>query len=241
MSRKSSRNRPDRSADPAPAAAASQSDRKGWLIALGVVVVAVAAFAALMGRGGDSPAAGGDDSESRAVALASDGAPTLGPVDAKVHIVEFLDPACETCAQFYPMLKRWLDEHPGQIRLSLRHVAFHDGAEYAVRVLEASRRQDKYWQTLEALLASQSAWAPHHTVQPDLVLQAIAPVGLDLTRLQADMALPEVTQRIARDRADAMTLKVTATPEYFVNGRPLPSFGASELQALVSEELQKSP
>ena len=28
--------------------------------------------------------------------------PTVGKPDAKVHIVEFLDPACETCAQFYP-------------------------------------------------------------------------------------------------------------------------------------------
>jgi len=204
------------------------------------VLLAVAGFAALMWPGGDRPPAD-DGGESRAAALASVGAPTLGPADAKVHIVEFLDPACETCAQFYPMVKRWLDEHPGRIRLSLRHVAFHEGAEYAVRVLEASRKQDKYWQTLEALLASQAAWAPHHTVQPELVLQAIAPVGLDMPRLEADMALPEITQRLARDRADAMTLKVTATPEYFVNGRPLPSFGASELQALVSEELRKNP
>ena len=57
---------------------------------------------------------------------------TLGDPDAKVHIVEFLDPACETCALFYPMVKKWMSEVPGQIRLSVRHVAFHSGAEYAV-------------------------------------------------------------------------------------------------------------
>ena len=72
---------------------------------------------------------------------------------AKVHIVEFLDPACETCALFFPMVKQWMAEVPGDIRLSVRHVAFHSGADYAVRILEASRKQDKYWQTLEALLA----------------------------------------------------------------------------------------
>ena len=239
MSRKSSRNRPESTSNPSPNDT-SPSDRNGWMIATAVVLAAVAAFVVFMWQGGDPPAADAGG-ESRATALASVDAPTLGPADAKVHIVEFLDPACETCAQFYPMVKRWLEEQPGQIRLSLRHVAFHEGAEYAVRVLEASRRQDKYWQTLETLLASQAAWAPHHTVQPERVLQAIAQVDLDMTQLQADMSLTEVTQRIARDRADAMTLKVTATPEYFVNGRPLPSFGASELQALVREELQKSP
>lgn len=239
MSRKSSRNRPAMTPGSATPDAGDPSERKGWLVAAVVVGVALVAFAVLMWPKGSSPTAP-ESSASRAAALASVDAPTLGPAGAKVHIVEFLDPACETCAQFYPMVKRWLEEHPADIRLSLRHVAFHEGAEYAVRVLEASRKQDRYWQTLEALLASQAAWAPHHTVQPDLVLQAIAPVGLDLARLQSDMALPEITQRIAQDRADAVTLKVTATPEYFVNGRPLPSFGAAELQALVSEELQKS-
>jgi protein-disulfide isomerase len=155
-----------------------------------------------------------------------------------VHIVEFLDPACETCAQFYPVIKQLMAENPGKLRVSLRHVAFHEGAEYAIRVLEASRNQDKYWQTLEALFASQAQWAPHHTVQPELVDQVIAGVGLDLQRLAADMNSPEVTTRIERDRADAMALKVTATPEYFVNGRPLPSFGYDQLLGLVNEELQ---
>jgi protein-disulfide isomerase len=47
----------------------------------------------------------------------------------------------------------------------------------------------------------------------------------------------EVTQRIEKDRNDAVLLKVSATPEYFVNGRPLPSFGQQQLANLVREEL----
>ncbi|NMG42229.1 thioredoxin domain-containing protein [Aromatoleum toluvorans] len=31
--------------------------------------------------------------------------PTLGKADAPVVIVEFLDPACETCRAFYPRVK----------------------------------------------------------------------------------------------------------------------------------------
>jgi len=37
-----------------------------------------------------------------------------------------------------------------------------------------------------------------------------------------------------------MALKVTATPEYFVNGRQMPSFGEQQLRALIGEELQKA-
>jgi len=128
---------------------------------------------------------------------------------------------------------------PGDIRLSVRHVAFHSGADYAVKILEASRKQDKYWQTLEALLGSQQQWVQNHTVQPDRIAPVIASVGLDMEQLMADMNSVEVMQRIEQDKNDSVFLKVSATPEYFVNGRPLPSFGQQQLADLVREELGK--
>ena len=173
------------------------------------------------------------------IALASEHAPTMGSPDARVHIVEFLDPACGTCAMFYPMVKQWLKEAPDKLRLSVRHVPFHSGVDYVVQILEASREQGKYWETLEALLMTQRQWVTNHVVQPDRVLPAIASVGLDVERLTADMNSPEVLARIEQDQEDAITLKVSATPEYFVNGRPLPSFGQQQLLDLVREELEK--
>ena len=35
---------------------------------------------------------------------------TLGPADAKVTLVEFYDPECETCAEFAPIVKQMLKE-----------------------------------------------------------------------------------------------------------------------------------
>jgi len=178
--------------------------------------------------------------EIRLAALASDHSPTLGDPGAKVHIVEFLDPACETCALFFPMVKKWMNEAPDKLRLSVRHVAFHSGSDYAVRILEASRKQDKYWQTLEALLASQRQWVTNHKVQPDQIMAAIASVGLNVDQLMADMNGVEVLAHIEQDKKDSIFLKVSATPEYFVNGRPLQSFGQQQLLDLVREELQKA-
>jgi protein-disulfide isomerase len=235
MSRKSQRNRPQHDR-PASAQAPAESNRALYLGAAAAVLLALLAGTLLFKSKTASEAPATDP--TRQAALASEHSPALGDAAARVHVVEFLDPACETCAQFFPLIKQLLAEHPGKIRVSLRHVAFHDGAEHAIRVLEASRNQDRYWQTLEALFASQAQWAPQHTVQPELVDQAIAGIGLDLQRLAADMDSPEVTARIERDRSDAMALKVTATPEYFVNGRPLPSFGYDQLLGLVNEELE---
>lgn len=71
------------------------------------------------------------------------------------------------------------------------------------------------------------------------MLEAVTGVGLDMTRLLADMNSADVSARIERDRADAMALQVTKTPTYFVNGRPLPRFGEGPLVELITDELAR--
>ncbi len=224
MSRKTQRNQsnPQRQDSPSPVAHETSGSRSREILTWSVVVVLLVAAAWMLLFNSKATQPSQPALTSNAAALASEHSPMLGTANAKVHIVEFLDP------------------NPDKIRLSIRHVPFHQGSEYVVRLLEASRKQDKYWQTLEALLASQAQWAPHHTVQPDRVWPAIAGVGLNTDQLMADMNAPEVEQRMQRDIDDARALKVTATPEYFVNGRPLPSFGLQQLQDLVGEALQQA-
>ena len=65
-------------------------------------------------------------------------------------------------------------------------------------------------------------------------------IDLDFGKLRADMASPEVAKIVALDLQDSKTLKVTATPEYFVNGRGLPEFGYEQLRRLVGDEIAKA-
>jgi protein-disulfide isomerase len=84
---------------------ASKPGRRGSIVALSAAVLVVALVAAtLLYQGNDTQPVQNDDM-ARLAALASDHSPTLGDASAKVHIVEFLDPACETCALFFPMVK----------------------------------------------------------------------------------------------------------------------------------------
>lgn len=166
--------------------------------------------------------------------------PSLGPRDAAVVIVEFLDPACETCKNFYPRVKALLAEHPGQIRLVLRYAPFHDGSDKVVAVLEAARKQGKYWPTLEALLAAQAEWTEHHSARLERVWPHLEGLGLNMEQLKTDMAAPEIADLIAQDLADAATLNVSKTPDFFVNGRPLPSFGYRQLRDLVDAALNEA-
>jgi len=166
--------------------------------------------------------------------------PTLGKAGAPVVIVEFFDPACETCRRFYPLVKQMMAEHPDKIRLVLRYTPFHSGSDQIVAMLEAARKQNKFWPSLEALLTSQADWVQRHTANPSLAWKHLEGLDLDLDQLKADMAAPEILQVIAQDIEDAQALNVTKTPEFFVNGNPLPSFGYEQLKRLVDEALSST-
>jgi protein-disulfide isomerase len=163
--------------------------------------------------------------------------PLLGSADAPVVIVEFFDPACETCAAFYPIVKQIRAGNPDNIAVALRYAPFHKGSAKVVAALEAARAQDKYWQALEALLKTQSDWAANHEANLDRIWPHLKKAGLDVARLQADMADPAIAKLISLDLIDAQAFRVGKTPDFYVNGKPLPSFGQEQLKALVASEL----
>ncbi len=168
-------------------------------------------------------------------ALEREGAPIKGPKDAKVTIVEFLDPACGTCRDFYPFVKQLIDQYPGKVRVMVRYAPLHPGSDQVVKMLEAARYQGKFWQALELLFRSQDRWVVNHRSQPNRALAVLRFLGLDMEQFLADMDRPELIQAIQRDVQDGQTLNVRATPEFFVNGRPMPSFGYEQLSRLVKE------
>lgn len=171
------------------------------------------------------------------VALMRADAPSFGNPNAPVQIVEFFDPACGTCREFYPMVKALMEQNPGKIRLTMRYAPFHPGSEPVVRALESARKQGQFEPTLQALFAAQDDWVVNHSANVNAIWRHLDPLGLDMGRLQSDMSSAEVGNLIARDLADAKTMNVTMTPEYFVNGKPLPSFGFDQLRSLVGDEL----
>ncbi|MEN8257475.1 MAG: thioredoxin domain-containing protein [Thermodesulfobacteriota bacterium] len=164
----------------------------------------------------------------------------LGSKEAKVYLVEFMDPACETCAAFSPFVKHMMKTNPGKIKLVLRYAPFHQGADYFVKILEASKKQGKYWQTLEVMFKSQSYWASHHNPQPQKIWQFLPAAGLNMEKLKIDMTDPGIDRIIAQDMADAKALNVRKTPGFFVNGKPLQEFGYQQLQQLIESEISET-
>lgn len=173
--------------------------------------------------------------EENRAGLVRDHAPSKGNPAARVRIVEFLDPACETCKRFYPFVQDLMRANPERIHLVLRYTPFHENSDQVVTLLHAAARQGKHWETLEALLATQDDWVEHHSVRIERVWPHLAGLGLDLEQLKRDMAAPDIARLIGQDLEDARSLNVTKTPEFFVNGKPMPSFGYEQLKNLVDE------
>jgi len=166
--------------------------------------------------------------------------PVFGPSNAPVTIVEFFDPACETCRAFYPIVKDILKQYPNDVRLVIRYAPFHAGSDQVVKLLEAAKRQNKYLPVLEMILASQPQWADHGKPNIELAFRAAQEAGLDIAKAQADAQGSDIDAVLKQDIEDLSALEVTKTPTFFVNGRGLPSFGDQQLLSLVAEEVAKA-
>ncbi|KRB97698.1 disulfide bond formation protein DsbA [Hydrogenophaga sp. Root209] len=166
--------------------------------------------------------------------------PVFGPQDAPVTIVEFFDPACETCRAFHPIVKNLMARYPNDVKLVIRYAPFHQGSDHVVKLLEAARSQGKYQTVLEAVLAAQPTWADHGQPNIETAFKVAEQAGLDLAQARRDIEKPGMQALLQQDMEDLTALQVTKTPTFFVNGRSLPSFGPDQLAALVAEEVGKA-
>ena len=166
--------------------------------------------------------------------------PVFGPQGAPVTIVEFFDPACETCRAFYPIVKALMAQYPNDVRLVLRYAPLHQGSDRVVKLLEAAKSQGKYQTVLEALLEAQPTWADHGNPNIETAFKVAEQAGLDLAKARLDIEKPGMQALLQQDIDDLTALQVTKTPTFFVNGRSLSSFGPEQLAGLVAEEVAKT-
>lgn len=172
--------------------------------------------------------------------------PTLGAADAPVTMVEFLDPECESCAAFAPVVKKILKDYDGKIRLVVRYMPLHPNSLSAATFTEAAGEQGKYWQAQEMLFQKQPEWGTKHGPQTSapadinaLFKKYATELGLDTKKMDAAFAENRYQEKLQRDLKDGQALEVRQTPTFFVNGRKLARFSEADLRALIDDELKK--
>ena len=179
-------------------------------------------------------------------AFIRDDSPTLGPKDAKVTIIEFIDPECESCAAFHPIVKKVLKEYEGKVRFVVRYMPLHPNSLTAATFIEAAGEQGKYWEAKDYLLKKQPEWGTRHGVghsapQPDvnaLFKQYAKDLGLNLDQMNAVFSENKYKSKVERDQKDGATLGVRQTPTFFINGVKLMRLDEASLKYMIDAGLK---
>ena len=149
------------------------------------------------------------------VVIPIDGAPFVGPKDARVTIVEFSDFQCPYCAQAVVKLNAVLKAYPNQVKLIFKQfpLDMHSQAALAAAAAVAAHRQGKFWPLHDALFAGRT-----HLSRPAILAMA-GSIGLDTRRFEQDWDSPAVKQAVAREQMEGEKAGVEATPTIFIDGR----------------------
>ncbi len=160
-----------------------------------------------------------------------DGSPVRGPEGAPITIVEFADFECPHCGEVAPAIDKIVEAHKNDIRFAFKFYPLpsHPHADIAARAAVAAMNQNKFWEMHHALFTNQ-----HHLEQTDLDSYAKS-LGLEVSRLHADMQSNATTDRIAKDRKLGEDLAIAGTPAIFINGRLYD--GRQEMGEWIAQEL----
>ena len=177
---------------------------------------------------------------SNSASFVKDYSVSFGENKKNVVVVEFLDPECESCAIFYPLVRKVYKDYYSEIKLVVRYLANHKNSIFAIKILEASREQNKYEEVLGVMFDKQSIWAEHNNEKPELLWTLLTQIeGLDISKLKESMKNPKIDEIIQIDAKDAAILGVTGTPTIFVNSKPLEILSKDKLFDLVESEIYK--
>lgn len=164
---------------------------------------------------------------------------TKGKTDAPLTLEVFNDYQCPPCQRFYAELKQIEPTYRGRVRIVARNYPLtniHRHAAQAARAAEAAGLQGQFWRMVETLYQRQSHWGAAKSVDRAFVSYA-RKLGLDVKRFDRDMNGDKVAERIAADVKRGVALKVTGTPEVFINGRKVEAGELTDLRKALNDRL----
>jgi protein-disulfide isomerase len=163
-----------------------------------------------------------------------------GNKDAQVTLIEYLD--FEACGAYYPLIKRLSEEFKNDVKLVIRYfpLAGHRNGLPAALAVEAASKQGKYWEMYDILFENQSSWGERPISDPTIFEEYAKKIGLDIVKFKQDVNLPEVKDRIERDRNSGIKLGVQGTPTFFLNGKKIDNpRGYDDFKTLIESTIKK--
>jgi protein-disulfide isomerase len=147
--------------------------------------------------------------------IAADDAPSFGPKDAKVTIVEFSDFQCPYCTRAADAAKKIKETYGNKVRFVFRQypLPFHKEAQKAAEASLAAHAQGKFWQFHDLLFANQQA------LGIDDLKKHAQKAGLNVAALDKALKSDTYKDAVAKDLALGNEVGVSGTPTMFLNGK----------------------
>ena len=147
-------------------------------------------------------------------AIADDTAPSFGPADAKVTVVEFSDFECPYCSKAADVMTQLKDKYGQRVRFVFRQfpLSFHANARGAAEAALAAHAQGKFWQYHDRLFKNQSA------LDRASLENHAKEAGINLAQFKKSLDDKTFASRIDSDMKLGERVAVQGTPTLFVNG-----------------------
>lgn len=154
------------------------------------------------------------NAEQMATIAAAD-APSFGPKDSKVTIVEFSDFQCPYCSKAAEVTAKIKEKYGSKVHFVFRQypLSFHQSAEGAAQAALAANEQGKFWEYHDQMFKNQTKLS-----REDLETYA-KDVGLNVTKFKADLDANKHLERVKADMKMGNDVAVQGTPTMFLNGK----------------------
>ena len=168
--------------------------------------------------------------DNRAALLSHDLSPVSGNPDGDVTLVEFFDYACGYCKRSLTVMINLLDSDP-QLRVVWKELpVLGPTSRIAARASMAAARQGRYLEFHKAVMGARDG------LSEESMLAAAEHVGLDLSRLQQDMADPAIEAYLEETNELARKLGIEGTPAFLIGDTLVPgAVGEARLKQLIAE------
>lgn len=144
-------------------------------------------------------------------------APSIGPEDAPVQLIEFTDYQCPFCGRVRPTISQILSEYKGKVRYVLKDfpLSFHKESFAAHVAAHCAGDQGKYWDYNKKLFNSQ------RDLQVEDLKKYASEVGLNRKKFDECLDSDKFGETVRKNLTQGQDVGVSGTPAFFVNGRLL--------------------
>lgn len=163
--------------------------------------------------------------ELRSEILSDPGSPVGGNAKGDISIVVFFDYNCGYCKQTVPKLQSVSEKDP-LVRIVYKEFpVLGPRSMFAAKAALAAARQGKYFEFHKALMTAE-------ITDEDSIKNISKTLGVDYSKLQKDMADPQIEDQITRTQRLAGSLDINGTPAYIIGDQIIP--GAIDAESLTN-------